>query len=157
MERGKVWRTAFKTSLGLLERNLEGLTDELAARRLGPGTNSPVWLLAHMYGARKRILALAGMPQPQDADLDPGAGRGGDGTAPTVPFSELARRFRATDPLMKEAFQVVTDWDRLVKNPGLGFEQALEDAVAFMYMHECYHLGQIGLARKLLGLPGAVA
>ena len=157
MERGKVWRTAFKTSLGLLERNLEGLTDELAAQRPGPAANSPAWLLAHMYGARTRILALVGMPQPHDADLDSGAGRGGDGTAPAVPFSELARRFRATDPLMKEAFQAVADWDRPVKNPGLGIEQPLENAIAFAYMHECYHLGQIGFARKLLGLSGAVA
>ncbi len=157
MERGRVWRTAFKTNLNLLELNLPGLTDEVAAHRPGPGANSPAWLLAHVYGARKGLLALMGRPQPAEADLDPRAGRGGDGTAPEVPFSELMRRFRATDSLMKEAFQSVTDWDRPVKNPGLGFEQPFEDAVAFMYMHESYHLGQIGLARKLLGLPGAVA
>ena len=157
MERGKVWRTAFKTSLGFLERNLEGLTDEVAAQGPGPGANSPAWLLAHVYGARKGILRLAGHPQAPDADLDPKAGRGGAGDAPAVPFSELMRRFRATDPLMKEAFLAVADWDRPVKNPGLGLQQPLEQVIAFMYMHESYHLGQIGLARKLLGLPGAVA
>ncbi|MBS1766291.1 MAG: DinB family protein [Acidobacteria bacterium] len=157
MERSKVWHIAFKTNLGLLERNLEGLTDDLAVRQPGPGANSPAWLLAHVYGARKGMLRLAGCPQPVEADLDPKAGRGGDGKAPSVPFSELVRRFRATDPIMKACFLAVDDWDQMVKNPGLGVEQPLEQVIAFMYMHESYHLGQIGLARKMLGLPGAVA
>lgn len=43
-----------------------------------------------------------------------------------------------------------------LRNPALGTEQALEQVLAFLYMHECYHLGQIGIIRKLHGLPGAI-
>jgi uncharacterized damage-inducible protein DinB len=38
----------------------------------------------------------------------------------------------------------------------VGTEQPLEQVLTFLFMHECYHLGQIGLIRKLHGLPGAI-
>lgn len=156
MERGKLWRTAFKTNQGLLERNLSGYTDELAARRPAPGSSSPAWLLAHLVHARRGMLALLGAPPPADAGLGSDGHRGSDGAAVHAPFSELVARFQATDELMKEALLAVQDWDRSVKNPGIGIEQPLEQAIAFMHMHESYHIGQIGFCRKLLGLPGAV-
>lgn len=157
MERGKLWRTAYGTTLALLERNLPGLTDELAAQRPGSTAASPAWLLAHIYMTRKQILKMLGMPQPKEEDLGEGGFRGSDGVTVQVPFSELVVRFRATDERMKEAFMAVTDWDRPTKNPGIGQEQPLEGVIAFLHMHESYHIGQIALGRKLLGLPGAVA
>lgn len=156
MERGKLWRTAFKTNQGLLERNLPGYTDELAARRPGSGSASPAWLLAHLVHARRGILSILGSPAPEDAGLAKDGHRGGDGESVQLPFSELVTRFQATDEWMKEALLAVEDWDRPVKNPGIGVEQPLEQVIAFMHMHESYHIGQIGFCRKLLGLPGAV-
>ena len=157
MERGKVWRSAFKTTLLLLERNLEGLTDELAAQRPGPTAASPAWLLAHVYLTRRLIMKLLGLPQPKEEDLGTDGFRGSDGETVHLPFSELVKRFRATDELMKQAFMAVTDWDRPTKNPGTGAEQELEAVIAFLHMHESYHLGQLALGRKLLGLPGRLA
>lgn len=156
MERGKVWRTAYKTTQALLERNLPGLTDELAAQRPGPAGASPAWLLAHIYATRRLILSLLGHPQPKEEDLGADGYRGGDGVTVHVPFSELVKRFQATDEPMKQAFQGVADWDLPTKNPGIGQEQPLESVIAFLHMHESYHIGQIALARKLLGLPGAM-
>lgn len=156
MERGKLWRTAYGTTLGLLERNLEGLTDELAVRRPGPAAASPAWLLAHVYMTRRLILKLLEMPQPKEEDLGTSGFRGSDGETVQVPFSELVRRFRATDELMKQAFMAVTDWERPSKNPDTGAEQPLEQTIAFLHMHESYHIGQIALGRKLLGLPGVI-
>lgn len=154
MERGKLWRTAYGTTLALLERNLPGLTDELAIQRPGPAAASPAWLLAHIHMTRRLILKMLGMPQAKEEDLGKDGYRGSDGATVHVPFSELARRFRATDELMKQAFMAVTDWDRPAKNPGTGQEQPLESVIAFLHMHESYHIGQIALGRKLLGLPG---
>ena len=156
MERGKLWRTAYGTALALLERNLPGLTDELAAQRPGPAAASPAWLLAHIYMTRRLILKMLGMPLPKEEDLGEDGYRGSDGVSVRLPFSELARRFRATDERMKQAFLAVTDWERPTKNPGTGQEQPLEGVIAFLHMHESYHIGQIALGRKLLGLPGAM-
>jgi uncharacterized damage-inducible protein DinB len=156
MERGKVWRTAYRTTQALLERNLDGLTDELAAQRPGPTAASSAWLLAHIYATRRLILGMLGTPQPKEEDLGADGYRGGDGVTVHVPFSELVKRFQATDERMKQAFLAVTDWDLLTKNPGTGQEQPLEQVIAFLHMHESYHIGQIAFARKLLGLPGAM-
>jgi uncharacterized damage-inducible protein DinB len=64
--------------------------------------------------------------------------------------------FRGTDQALKSAFLQVSDWDQPTLNPALGVEQPLEQVLAFLFMHECYHLGQIGIVGKLLGLPGAI-
>ena len=156
MERSKLWRSTFKTNQALLERNLGGYTDDLAARRPAPGSASPAWLMAHLIHARRGILALLGAPVTDDGGLGQDGSRGGDGETLHLPFSELVVLFQATDDLMKAAILAVEDWDRSVKNPGIGIEQPLEQALAFMHMHESYHIGQIGFCRKLLGLPGAI-
>ncbi|HXC17137.1 MAG TPA: DinB family protein [Holophagaceae bacterium] len=156
MERGKLWRTAYGTTLALLERNLPGLTDELAVQRPGPAAASPAWLLAHIYMTRRLILKMLGMSQAKEADLGEDGYRGSDGATVHVPFSELMKRFRATDELMKQAFMGVTDWEIPTRNLGTGQEQPLESVIAFLHMHESYHIGQIALGRKLLGLPGVM-
>ncbi len=64
--------------------------------------------------------------------------------------------FKATDAPFKAAIQAIDDWDRPTPNPATKTDQPLEQVMAFLFSHESYHLGQLGLIRKLLGLKGAV-
>lgn len=155
MERSKLWRNAFRANQGFLELNLEGYTDEIAARRPGPGSASPAWILSHLIHARRGIMALLGSPAPPDEGLGKEGHRGGDGQSVSLPFRELLARFQAMDEPLKQACMAVADWDKPTKNPGVGVEQPLEQVIAFMSTHEAYHIGQIAYARKFLGL-GAV-
>ena len=156
MERGKLWRTAFGNNVRLLELNGAGLTPELAAKRSASGVASAAWIVGHLVTARRRILKLVDGSFQEDPVWEQHYARGGPGASAHLDWAGLVETFRATDQLLKEAFQQLTDWDRPTLNPALGTEQPLEQVLAFLYMHECYHLGQIGIIRKLHGLPGAI-
>ncbi len=156
MERGRLWRTAFGGNLRLLELNGAGVTEALAALRPANGVASAAWILGHLVMTRHRVLTLLGQIVPQDPAWEQHYARGGPGATAHLPWSELVAAFRATDQTFKATFQGLEDWDRPTLNPALGAEQPLEQVLAFLYMHECYHLGQIGIIRKLHGLPGAI-
>lgn len=156
MERGKLWRTAFGNNVRLLELNGAGLTPELAAQRPASGVASAAWIVGHLVTARRRILKLVGGTLPEDPVWEQHYARGGPGASAHLDWAGLVETFRATDQMLKEAFLQLTEWDRPTLNPALGTEQPLEQVLAFLYMHECYHLGQIGIIRKLHGLPGAI-
>ena len=156
MERGQLWRKTFGNNLRLLELNSVGLSADLAARRPAEGVSSAAWLLGHLVGSRRGLVKLVGGTVPEDPAWAEHYARGGDGARTHLDWAGLVAELQAVDLLLKEAFLQVEDWDKPTRNPGLGIEQPLEQVVAFLYMHECYHLGQIGVIRKLHGLPGAI-
>lgn len=156
MERSKLWRMAFGGNLKLLELNLPGLSDEQAAVHPAPGVSAPAWVLGHLVHARYGLMGLMGGTFHPDAVWKDTYARHSEGAGAHLPLSRLVEAFQATDGPMKEALLAIEDWDRPTPNPGLGVDQPLEQVVSFMYMHECYHLGQFGIFRKLLGLAGAV-
>lgn len=155
MERGHLWRSCYKGSLAFLELNSAGLTDALAARRPAEGLASAAWILGHLVWTRRHLLGLLGAPPPEDPVWAP-YGRRGDGVSGSLAYSDLLAAFRATDAPLKAALRAVPDWDRPTMNPGLKVEQPLEQVVAFLLSHESYHLGQIGILRRMLGLAGAI-
>lgn len=156
MERGKLWRTAFNGNARLLEMNAAGLTDELAHRRPASGVASAAWILGHLIMTRRSILKLLGKALPEEPIWSAHYARGGPGASAHLSWAELLEAFGSTSQELKEAIQSQDDWDRPTLNPALGTEQPLEQILAFLYMHECYHLGQVGIIRKLHGLPGAI-
>jgi uncharacterized damage-inducible protein DinB len=156
LERGKLWRTAFGNNLRLLELNGAGLTPELAAKRPANGVASAAWIVGHLINARRRIVKLVGGMVLEEPAWEQHYARGGPGATAHLDWPGLVAAFQATDQDLKVAFQQVVDWDRPTINPALGTDQPLEQVLSFLFMHECYHLGQIGLIRKLHGLPGAI-
>jgi uncharacterized damage-inducible protein DinB len=155
MDRAQLWTIAFKSNQSLLERNLTGLDGSLAAQAPAPGANSANWILGHVVVARRGILGLLGQPQPKDPALAP-YGRGGDGQGGALSWDDLFAHFGTLGETMAAAIAAVPDWDKPTLNPALQKEQPLEQVLAFLYMHEAYHLGQIGLVRKLVGLEGGI-
>ncbi|MDR3682954.1 MAG: DinB family protein [Geothrix sp.] len=156
MERGRLWRSAFGNNVRLLEMNGTGLTPEMASQRSANGVASAAWILGHMISMRRRIVRLAGGDLLEDPAWEQHYARGGPGAKAHLSWPELVEAFQAADQALKAAFQQLADWDRPTTNPALGVEQPLEQVLAFLFMHECYHLGQIGIIRKLHGLPGAI-
>ena len=156
MERGHLWQSCFKLNLAMLEMNGAGITDEMAARRPAEGVSCPAWIMGHLTHSRHGIITRLGGTVPEEPIWKETYGRGGEGGSAHLGFAALCEAFNATSGPLKEALRAVQDWDLPTANPFTHSDQAIEQLVAFLYMHECYHLGQIGLMRKLYGLKGAV-
>ncbi len=156
MERGHLWRCCFKLNERMLEMNSAGITDGMAGHRPAEGVSSPAWIVGHLVYSRRSLATRLGGLVAEEPIWKETYSRGGSGETSHVGFDALCQAFAATDGSLKNALRDVEDWDLPTPNPFTGTEQALEQLVAFLYMHECYHLGQIGLMRKLYGLKGAV-
>jgi uncharacterized damage-inducible protein DinB len=147
----------FQFSHGVLTRNLEGITAEESLRAPGSGGNSLNWVLGHLLSYRNRILSLLGEPPAWDS---PRAVRYARGSAPLgpdddpVPFDILCAGFDRSQELLLAALQSASA-EKLAATNERG--EPLAQRLAMLAFHEGYHGGQIGLLRRLLGHPGAIA
>ena len=156
MERGHLWRSCFKLNLRMLEMNSAGITDDMAGRRPAEGVSSPAWIMGHLTYSRRSLIARLGGSMAEEPIWKENYSRGGSGEVSHLGFAALCQAFSATDEGRLAAPPGGQDWELPTPNQFCGSGQRLEQLVAFLYMHECYHLGQIGLMRKLYGLKGAI-
>jgi uncharacterized protein YndB with AHSA1/START domain/uncharacterized damage-inducible protein DinB len=127
-------------------------------KRPTPQTNSMLWIYAHMAAVRARLLNVLG------DDYDPGwgdaFGRGAQvqdaGTYPSrEKINEVSREVN-TRLFAKLATLTDADLSQEAKGalpPGV---KTVIDRLAFLAMHDSYHVGQLAYVRKALGLPGVV-
>jgi len=108
-----------------------GLTNEQALKQPSPGGNCLNWVAGHIVQARGATLAVLGQELPFSATED-GLAAGlasmtAEGLAEKAPFS-----------------------------PGNNEKETVESLVAGLVFHEGYHIGQLGLLRRLAGEEGVV-
>lgn len=142
--------------------NLEGITDEDSLRTPPGGGNCIQWVIAHLTATRDQMARLIG--------------------AEPVLSPERVKRFvRSAAPLVDRAearplVDWIADFDRSQERVGAalaalpperlaaafdgsrlpGRPATLAEALAFFHFHESYHVGQLGLMRRLVGKEGAI-
>lgn len=139
------WSTLFSLNRQvLLARNLADITQAQADRPPAPHVNSVTWLLTHLVENRRWLLGTLN--------------RSDEGPTATGPrtLAQLQTAMDETQAALAEAFDAVADWREPRLHPAMQAAMPLEQIVGTFLMEEAYHLGQIGTARKLLGLPGAM-
>jgi hypothetical protein len=138
-------RLLFSMNHSLLIKNLEGVTDTLATTTPGPG-NAIAWSLGHIVYWRQAILAmLGGRPVWNDGDAEGFKGTSRDLPATTdKSWAEISDAYRESH-------------DRLMTALAAGDpEPETLKSLTQLQCHETYHVGQIALARRVVGLPGAI-
>lgn len=120
--------------------------------------HDPRWLLGHVTTMRKRVMAMLGL-EPVAAPWEASFGRGK--SSADVPgdleVGEVLAAFHAAGDAIAGAWEGQTaealakPLGRTMPNGGDTVLGALE----FLAWHEAYHLGQLGLFRRLAGKPGA--
>lgn len=138
-----------------LGMNLDGMTHADSLIVPQPGGNCANWLLGHMIASREQIYLAIGAPrmwsEAEVAVYDRG-----------TPGHSIRPDFRSWDELIRELDRSQTT---LLSALG-GLDQATLDRttergtiggrVAFLNFHEAYHIGQVGLVRRLIGQEGAI-
>jgi uncharacterized damage-inducible protein DinB len=152
---------AFQFGLGgfVIQRNLEGVSHEDSLRPLNPGGNSLNWIVGHLVRTRNDVLQLLGGP-PMFAPSELAVYEAGR-FAPEQALSidELKRRFDAIGPALTAALERATPEQLSNKaplSPSGNPNETIGSLLASIAFHEAYHLGQTGLARRLLGKQGAI-
>jgi len=123
------------------------------------GGNTAHWILGHVTVSRRYLARKLGAEIAKDEWEDtfgmsskPGSTEGYP--APATLVEEFRARGKEIDGLLKElsADDATRDWGSKFPDGGT----SVGDGVWFLYFHETYHLGQLGLLRRVLGKPGFV-
>lgn len=144
------------------DRYLSRLVDDFTAQdwavRDAEG-HDPRWLVGHLATYRNRVAALVGLP----GEPAPWEAHFGRGTSPAdVPadldLPAVVAAFHAAQEAIAGRWEALTGAD-LAKPFGRTLPNGSDTvggALAFMVWHEAYHLGQLGIMRRLAGKPSGV-
>jgi uncharacterized damage-inducible protein DinB len=152
------------TQLGITQRtikkNLEEVSHEESLVRPQPGGNSANWVLGHILASRSGLLKNLGEQPLLDEAAVQQYRRGSDGNVPNpVPLADLIAALDRSQPAIIAAMKRIPDAALAAKSPfasPAGAEATLAEALAGMVFHESYHVGQLGLLRRVFGKKGAI-
>jgi uncharacterized damage-inducible protein DinB len=143
-----------RLNTGLLLNCVEGLDDTVAGRRVTDRTNSIAFLTVHLVKSRHHIAGILGalLPSP----LPPGIGeaRSLDDAGPLPPMADLVAAWEAVSAHLAVRVERL-DTPVLAQTAAAfpGSDGTVLGALAFLVQHESYHIGQMALLRRQLGLP----
>jgi hypothetical protein len=147
-----------KLDTRLFEKALGGLDRQALVRRVVEHANPMIWIAGHLTSTRFGMAAFLGGSQ--ESPFGPAFGRGAqvpDESALPSAEEVLAVWREASEIVMRRLADVTADQlaARAPRDFPIG-DKTILGALTFLTYHEGYHLGQMALIRKSLGLPGLV-
>ncbi|HEY7682130.1 MAG TPA: DinB family protein [Gemmatimonadales bacterium] len=138
----------------LLLNCLDDLDDEAAQHRGTPTTNNIAFLVTHLIDSRHFMAELLGAPRPSPFSPAIARARCLDDVPELPSLTELADRWEAISAHVAVHVERL-DTAQLARAARAlpGSDGTLLGNLAFLAQHESYHLGQIALLRRQLGLP----
>jgi len=140
---------------GLFLNCLDGVNDETARRRVSDTANNMAFVALHLIDARCYLArSMGGDARHPFEDLVKDANRIDDlSRFPKV--EELCSAWKEASLSLRQSLEALTDEDLAeeIDQPFPVSEKTKRGMVTFLIHHDSYHLGQLALLRKQLGLP----
>jgi len=153
--------TQFHAVRGVARANLAGVTEDQSWNLPRPGGNSLHWILGHLVTAYDGMLPHLGAERVWDDETaapykrysDPMTAREGRPS-----WNEMIETWETVQDRFLEAFAAM-DPDRAAEpapySPGDHPDETLGSLLALVAFHQAYHVGQLGLGRRVAGAePG---
>lgn len=138
--------------------NLDGMTPEHALVQPEPSGNCANWILAHLVDVQNSVMQLAGAEPVWDDESVAGVGPDPvTGPDEAVDWEELVDRFLSSRERCVSALEGLSEETLSdgLQDP-FGEPCTRAELLGFLLIHQMYHVGQLGLSRRLAGLPGAI-
>ena len=129
----------------VLHRNVDDISNDEANVQPQPGGNSILWILRHITGTRERVLRWTG-----DTSGFTAAGE---------TLADLVAAYDRSQPLVAAALARLTDDDLDQKapySPSGNPKETVRTLLTSVSFHEAYHIGQLGILRRVVGKEGAI-
>jgi len=139
----------------LFRNCLDGFTDDRAAARPTPDTNSAAFIAAHLADSRFYLLKLLGGERANPLTRYLGTARGIDDITEWPTLQETLSAWTDVSHALRDRMEALTAGE-LDQTVNLRFPMAhptIFGALTFLVQHDTYHLGQLSLLRKHAGLP----
>ena len=147
----------FKTNTDLLKRTIQGIPPDRLLERPGDDSNHLLWIAGHVVVHRARVLKLLG--QEWSAPWEELFVRGAKLTAPEN-YPGIEELVHAWDEVSgKLPSSLASASPEALAEPvskGMTLDGKISGQIAFLALHESYHVGQMAYLGKWLGFGQAV-
>jgi len=150
----------FGFSQWAIDFNLEGISDEEALILPQPGGNSINWIAGHIITGRQGFLKAFDRPAIFEGETV-GSYRRGTKPAEEMPvaLSKLREMLVQSHQALLDLISTLDDEALAQKapfSPGNNPAETVGSLLGKLVVHESYHGGQLGMARRLIGKAGAI-
>ena len=143
----------------MIGRNVEGLSHaDLLAPAAGGG-NTANWILGHLVNVHNSVMRIIGAPPVWEADqlerarFDHPIREAGD----AIDWDSLVERFNASRDACLAALATLSDESLAEPMPDpFGRDSTRAGMLGLLAVHQCYHAGQLGMARRAAGHRAAI-
>ncbi|MGQ0703632.1 MAG: DinB family protein [Gemmatimonadales bacterium] len=139
----------------LFRNCLQDLTDEQARMRPSPTTNSAAFVAAHLAESRYFLLKLLGAERPSPLDRYLSGWKSIEQIQEWPTLAQVRDAWTEASHALRDRLDAMTAAELDAPNP-TRFpvrEQTVLGVLGFLVQHESYHVGQLSLLRKYVGLP----
>jgi len=148
----------FQLNTRLMLNCLDDVTDEMARTRHGPEVNSIAFIALHLHDARHYLAKYLGVVEPDPFQQITEATSGIEDIDIYPSLGEMRTAWMEVSLALEQQFIHLTAKMIDRPSPADAPDFPVEDSsvlggIAFLLLHEAYHLGQMALLRKLHGLP----
>jgi hypothetical protein len=138
--------------------NLKGVTQEQSVEQPPAGGNCANWILGHLINIHNGLMSLVGAAPVWESDQLARAGFDPiTGPEHAIDWDTMRERFLGSRERCLAAIAALTDaqLDEHVPDP-FGDTCPRASLLNVLAYHQAYHTGQLGTARRVAGLEGAV-
>lgn len=143
---------------GNVERNVEGITQEASLARPDAGGNCANWILGHLVNVHNWLMGLLGEDAVWESEQLARAGfEPIESSEEAIDWDTLRDRFLESRERCLAAVRALGD-EQLADEVPAPSKGTISRAglLTILAFHQAYHAGQLGLARRFAGLPGAI-
>jgi uncharacterized damage-inducible protein DinB len=139
----------------LFRNCLAGMTDEQANVRPTAASNSAAFIAAHLTEARYYLLKLLGAEEPNPIGRYLAGARSLDDLEACPPLAETLAAWTAVAHALRDRLERLTpeDLDAAITTRFPTATPTILGVLAFLVQHDSYHIGQLALLRRQIGLP----
>jgi uncharacterized damage-inducible protein DinB len=139
--------------------NMADITHEMSLIPSGEGGSCVNWIAGHVLRTRQDVLQLLSVDVVINPDDMPQYIRGEGFTSENaLPIEEIQSMMKETMSRFTRGVAKISQesLDEMMEKPFLGQKVTRGRMMGLFSFHESYHVGQIGVFRRLLGLDGVI-
>ena len=152
-----------EASKQIFQVNTDGVTHEESLHQPTESGNCLNWIAGHLVTTYNSVLPSLGEDLVWDEERTQIYKRGSDllsNASEAVDFAEISEAFATShDRVMRGIGKLASErWDEPAPySPGNNPEETLGTLLHLIAFHQAYHVGQLGLGRRLVGKAGGVS
>lgn len=149
----------FGAIYSIIARNIDGLTHADSLAPAAGGGNTANWILGHVVNVQNSVMQIIGAPPVWESEQLERARfdlpiRDATGA---IDWDTLLERFNASRDACLAALAALSDESLAEKMPGpFGDQSTRAGLLGSLEIHQCYHAGQLGMARRAAGEKAAI-